>query len=40
MLGDIRFEVVCTDGEFRKKAFVDLIHIIHKSCEEFLDILL
>ena len=40
MLGDIRFEVVCTAGEFRKEAFVELIHIIHKNCEEFLDILL
>lgn len=40
MLPDIRFEVVCTDGELRKEAFVDLIHIIHKHCEEFIDILL
>lgn len=36
---DIRFEVVCTDGELQKDAFVDLIHVIHKHCEEFLDIL-
>lgn len=40
MLEDLRFEVVCTDGELQKEAFVDLIHIIHKHCAAFLDILL
>lgn len=40
MLGDLRFEVVCSDGELRKEALVDLIHIIHKHCAEFLDILI
>ncbi len=40
MLEDLRFEVICTDGELQREAFVDLIHIIHGHCAEFLDILL
>lgn len=35
-----RFEVVCNGGELRKKAFINLIHILHKHRPEFTDILI
>lgn len=40
MLCNERFEVVCSNGEFRKEALKDLIRIIHKHRPEFPDVLL
>ena len=40
MLGDDRFEVVCSGGELRKTALIDLLHILHKHRPEFPDILI
>lgn len=40
MLGNERFEVVCSSGELRKAAFKDLLRILHKHRPAFPDMLI